>query len=165
VPGNFIDFRTLGADYLVFSFHKMLAPFGVGALVARGVAARNVVAVPVWRRHDRRTAGVCGSVAYNALPWKYAAGTPNIIGTIVSAQALRLLLDLALAPTEACYFGNDRPIERDAVECAMGRVAEWNRMLTARALERLGAIPGLTLYGPRDSRASDFAGRLQRAGP
>ena len=150
VPGNFIDFRSLGADYLVFSFHKMLAPFGVGALVAREslleasppflyggdmVAERQVFA-------DR--------VAYNALPWKYAAGTPNIIGTIVSAQALRLLLDLALAPTRACYFGSNRPIEREAVECAMGRVAAWNRQLTARALERLGAIPELTIYGPRD---------------
>jgi hypothetical protein len=37
-------------------------------------------------------------VEYNALPWKYAAGTPNILGAIVSAQALRLLLDLALTP-------------------------------------------------------------------
>ena len=33
-------------------------------------------------------------VDYNDLPWKYAAGTPNILGVIVSAQALRLLLDL-----------------------------------------------------------------------
>jgi cysteine desulfurase/selenocysteine lyase len=32
-----------------------------------------------------------------------------------------------------------------------GRVAEWNRMLTARSLERLGAIAGLTVYGPRDA--------------
>jgi cysteine desulfurase/selenocysteine lyase len=32
----------------------------------------------------------------------------------------------------------------------MGRVAAWNRHLTACALERLGAIPGLTIYGPRD---------------
>ena len=30
-------------------------------------------------------------VEYNDLPWKYAAGTPNILGVIVSAQALRLL--------------------------------------------------------------------------
>ena len=30
------------------------------------------------------------AVAYNDLPWKYAAGTPNILGVIVSAQALRL---------------------------------------------------------------------------
>jgi len=150
VPGTFIDFRSLGADYLAFSFHKMLAPFGVGALVAREplleasppflyggdmVAERQVFA-------DR--------VAYNALPWKYAAGTPNIIGTIASAQALRLLLDLALSPTQPHYFRNERPIERAAVECAMDRVAAWNRQLTAYALERLGAIPDLTIYGPRD---------------
>jgi len=150
VPGNLIDFRSLGADYLAFSFHKMLAPFGVGVLVGREslletsspflyggdmIAERQVFA-------DR--------VAYNALPWKYAAGTPNIIGTIVSAQALRLLLDLALSPTEACHFGTDRPIEREAVERAMGRIAEWNRMLTARSLDLLGAIAGLALYGPRD---------------
>jgi hypothetical protein len=33
-------------------------------------------------------------VGYNDLPWKYAAGTPNTLGVIVSAQALRLLVDL-----------------------------------------------------------------------
>jgi cysteine desulfurase/selenocysteine lyase len=32
----------------------------------------------------------------------------------------------------------------------MDRVAAWNRQLTAYALERLGAIPDLTIYGPRD---------------
>ena len=26
-------------------------------------------------------------VEYNALPWKYSAGTPNILGAVVSAQA------------------------------------------------------------------------------
>jgi len=150
VPGNFIDFRSLGADYLVFSFHKMLAPFGVGALVARESLLE--ASLPFLYGGDMIAEGqvFADRVAYNALPWKYAAGTPNIIGTIVSARALRLLLDLALAPTQACYFDNDRPIERNAVERAMGRVAEWNRMLTARALERLDAIPGLTVYGPRD---------------
>lgn len=33
--GTFIDFHSLRADYLAFSFHKMLAPFSVGVLVAR----------------------------------------------------------------------------------------------------------------------------------
>jgi len=90
-------------------------------------------------------------VAYGALPWKYAAGTPNIIGTIVSAQALRLLLDLALTPARPHYFASELPIEAEAVARAMGRVAAWNRQLSARALERLGAIPGLTVYGPHDA--------------
>ena len=35
VPGSFTDVHALGADYLAFSFHKMLAPFGVGVLYAR----------------------------------------------------------------------------------------------------------------------------------
>ena len=59
-------------------------------------------------------------VEYNALPWKYAAGTPNILGAIVSAQALRILLDLALTPGRPAYFGTARPIERDAVQCRHG---------------------------------------------
>ena len=45
------------------------------------------------------------NVAYNDLPWKYAAGTPNILGVIVSAQALRLLVDLVGAVRAAAYFG------------------------------------------------------------
>ena len=32
----------------------------------------------------------------------------------------------------------------------MSRVAAWNQMLTARALDGLGRIPGITIYGPRD---------------
>ena len=32
----------------------------------------------------------------------------------------------------------------------MNRVAAWNQLLTARALDGLSAIPGITIYGPRD---------------
>ncbi len=150
VPGSFVDFRCLGADYLVFSFHKMLAPFGIGVLVARQALLE--ASPPFLYGGDMIAEGqvFADRVAYNTLPWKYAAGTPNIIGTIVSAQALRLMLDLALAPTRTNYFASDAPIEREVVECAMGRVSAWNRQLTAHALELLGAIPGLTVYGPLD---------------
>ena len=167
VPGNFIDFRSLGADYLAFSFHKMLAPFGVGALVARESLLE--ASLPFLYGGDMVAERQVSAdrVAYNALPWKFAAGTPDILGTIVSAQALRLLLDLALTPAQACYFGTDRPIEREAVARAMGRVAGWNRVLTARALERLAAIPGLNLYGPRDpaQRSSLVAFNVQGHDP
>src|SRR4051794_12595422 len=37
-----------------------------------------------------------------------------------------------------------------AVRDAMSRVAAWNQLLTARALDGLGSIPGITIYGPRD---------------
>ena len=35
VPGMFVDVQDLDVEYLSFSFHKMLAPFGVGVLFAK----------------------------------------------------------------------------------------------------------------------------------
>jgi cysteine desulfurase/selenocysteine lyase len=153
VPSTYIDVQVLDVDYLSFSFHKMLAPFGVGVLYAKEHLLKSTA--PFMYGGDMIAEGRVSPehVAYNELPWKYAAGTPNILGTIVSAQALRILLDLALSPQRPLYFGTDRAIERDDVECAMQRVATWNRWLTARALDRLSAIPGITIYGPRDAAA------------
>jgi cysteine desulfurase/selenocysteine lyase len=151
VPGSFVDKRALDIDFLVFSFHKMLAPFGAGALVAKERLLEQMP--PFLYGGDMIAEGqvFADRVAYNTLPWKFAAGTPNIIGTIVSAQALRLLIDLASTPQRPRWFGSERPIERDAVAHAMSRVAAWNQQLTARALTRLQAIPGITVYGPRDA--------------
>lgn len=151
VPSSFVDFQALDADYLSFSFHKMLAPFGVGVLVAKEQLLRS--SLPFLYGGDMIAEGrvLPDRVEYNDLPWKFAAGTPNILGTIIAAQALRLLLDLALTPKRARYFGSPRAIQRVDVEAAMTRIAEWNRTLTAHALQRLAAIPGLTIYGPRDA--------------
>jgi cysteine desulfurase/selenocysteine lyase len=150
VPGSFTDVQALGADYLAFSFHKLLAPFGVGALYAREHLLAG--SLPFLYGGDMIAEGRVfpGQVEYNALPWKYAAGTPNILGAIVSAQALRVLLDLALTPDRAAYFGSERPLDRAAVRTAMDRVCAWNQQLTSRALDGLAAIGGVTVYGPRD---------------
>ena len=151
VPGSFTDVSALGADYLTFSFHKLLAPFGVGVLYAREQLLNP--ALPFLYGGDMIAEGRVfpDHVEYNALPWKYSAGTPNILGAVVSAQALRILLDLALTPKHPAYFGTARPVERTAVQAAMSRVAAWNQMLTSRALDGLGAIDGITIYGPRDA--------------
>ena len=151
VPGSFTDVLALDADYLAFSFHKLLAPFGVGVLYAREQLLNP--ALPFLYGGDMIAEGRVfpNHVEYNALPWKYSAGTPNILGAVVSAQALRILLDLALTPKRPAYFGTARPVERDAVQAAMTRVAAWNQMLTSRALDGLGGIDGITIYGPRDA--------------
>jgi len=148
VPSSFVDVQALGADFLSFSFHKMLAPFGVGVLWAR--RERLAALPPFLYGGDMIAEGrvFADRVDYGPLPWKYAAGTPNITGTIAAAQALRLLLDLALSPQRRCWFGSPRPLERAAVERAMTRVAAWNERLVARALDRLAELPGLTIYGP-----------------
>jgi cysteine desulfurase/selenocysteine lyase len=151
VPGAYVDVRALDVDYLAFSFHKLLAPFGVGVLYAKQHLLEG--ALPFLYGGDMIAEGQVfpDRVGYNALPWKYAAGTPNILGAIVSAQAVRLLLDLALSPKRPVYFGTGKPLARDAVAEAMGKVAAWNRQLTARALAGLAAIPGITIYGPPEA--------------
>ena len=55
-----------------------------------------------------------GRVEYGALPWKYAAGTPGILGATASGQALRLLPDLALTPDRPAWSGTARPLDRAA---------------------------------------------------
>jgi cysteine desulfurase/selenocysteine lyase len=151
VPGSFVDVRALDVDYLAFSFHKMLAPFGVGVLYGREHLLAS--SLPFLYGGDMIAEGRVfpDRVDYNALPWKYSAGTPNVLGTIASAQALRLLLDLALTPRSRTYFGTARPIEPSVVRIAMDRIQAWNRRLTARALVGLGGIPGVTIHGPMDS--------------
>jgi len=150
VPGAFVDVQDLDVDYLSFSFHKMLAPFGVGVLYAKQHLLAS--SLPFLYGGDMIAEGRVfpDRVEYNALPWKYSAGTPNILGAITSAQAVRILLDLAMTPRKPAYFQTAKPIERGAVRAAMDRVSAWNRCLTAGALEGLRTIPGITMYGPPD---------------
>jgi len=150
VPSSFVHVRDLDVDYLAFSFHKMLAPFGVGVLYAKQHLLAS--SLPFLYGGDMIAEGRVfpDRVEYNDLPWKYSAGTPNILGAIISAQALRILLDLAMTPGNLTYFQSAKPIERDAVGVAMSRVSAWNHRLTARALDGLRAIPGITIYGPMD---------------
>jgi cysteine desulfurase/selenocysteine lyase len=92
-------------------------------------------------------------------------GHPNILGTIVSAQAMRLLIDLALTPDQPRRFQQTRPLQPDEIREGMNRISDYTRTLTGRAFESLARIPGLRIYGPPDSRrrtslvAFNIAGR------
>jgi cysteine desulfurase/selenocysteine lyase len=150
-PTTFIDVAELDVDFFSFSCHKMLAPFGAGVLYAK----RHLLQAmrPFLYGGDMIATGQVSPelVEYNDLPWKFAAGTPNILGTIVSAQALRLLVDLALTPDHPQWFDQTTPLERADVAAAMARIKEHTRRLTERALDRLSTVPGLKIYGPRDA--------------
>ncbi|HYJ76393.1 MAG TPA: aminotransferase class V-fold PLP-dependent enzyme [Kineosporiaceae bacterium] len=150
VPTTAVDVQALDVDFLAFSFHKLLAPFGVGVLVGKEhlLAAQ----LPFLYGGDMVAEGQVAPdhVAYDDLPWRYAAGTPNILGTIVSAQVLRLILDLVL-DDGASWFGTSRPLPFTAVEAAMDRVRRHTRALTQRALDGLRTVEGLRIYGPPEA--------------
>jgi cysteine desulfurase/selenocysteine lyase len=136
-------------DYLSFSFHKFMAPFGVGVLYAKEHLLRE--SLPFLYGGDMIAEGKVSvdQVEYNELPWKYAAGTPNILGVIVSAQALRFAVDLVEAAGSERYFRTNNPVPRSTVAITMNAIQEHCRELTALAIEELTTVPGLTIYGPR----------------
>ncbi|MFA5188949.1 MAG: aminotransferase class V-fold PLP-dependent enzyme [Patescibacteria group bacterium] len=151
VPNTYINVNELGVDFLVWSFHKMLAPFGAGALYAKEELLLKMR--PFLYGGDMIAEGMVSpeKVGYNSLPWKFTAGTPNILGTILSAQALRLLMDFSLNPGRQKYFMTDKKLERADVKKAMDNIEAHEKILIGEALKILGEMPSLNIYGPKSA--------------
>lgn len=152
VPNVFIDVKALGVDFLAWSFHKMLAPFGVGALYAREELLSSMR--PFLYGGDMIAEGKVSpeKVEYNLLPWKFTAGTPNILGTILSAQAIRLLMDFSLTPGKYFYFMTAKKLKPADIKKAMNNIESHEKVLIGEALKILGTIPSLDIYGPKNPK-------------
>lgn len=151
VPNMFVDVQFLDVDFFVWSFHKMFAPFGVGVLYAKEELLRRMR--PFLYGGDMIAEGKVSpeKVEYNLLPWKFTAGTPNILGTILSAQAIRLLIDFSLDTRRDKYFLTDKKLERADVEKAMNNIEDYEKDLASEALKILKEIPSIKIYGPKNS--------------
>jgi len=155
VPNIFVDVQKLELDFLVWSFHKMLAPFGVGALYAKEDLLLKMR--PFLYGGDMIAEGKVSpeQVEYNGLPWKFTAGTPNILGTILSAEAVRLLIDFSLGYPKSFgkykYFMSGKKLEREDVKKAMDNIEDHEKYLITEALKILGEIPNIKIYGPKNS--------------
>lgn len=124
-PHMAMDVVGLGADFLVFSGHKVYAPTGIGVLWAR----RDLLdALPPWRGGGEMIREVrFEGTTYNDPPFKYEAGTPNIEGAIALAAAIDYLHEIGLEEIQA-----------------------HEGMLIRRAADLLGRLPGVRLMGPAD---------------
>ncbi|MBM3287364.1 MAG: cysteine desulfurase [Candidatus Eisenbacteria bacterium] len=124
VPHLPIDLRDLGVDFLAFSAHKMLGPTGVGVLWARPDLLEE--AEPFLGGGEMIREVTLDAATWNEIPWKFEAGTPNIAGVVGFGAALDYLESIGM----------------DAI-----RAHEIE--LTGYAFERLSAIGGLQIHGPR----------------
>jgi len=167
VPNVFIDVQKLDIDFLAWSFHKMLAPFGVGALYAKEKLLLKMK--PFLYGGDMIAEGKVTpeEVEFNGLPWKFTAGTPNIIGTILSAEAIRLLMDFSLNPGWRKYFMTNKKLELSDVKKAMDNIEDHEKILTQEALKILSEIPAIKIYGPKnpESRTSLIAFNCENRSP
>ena len=118
-----LDISALGCDFYVFSSHKMLGPTGIGVLWGRHQALE---ALEPTRGGGEMIKEVwIDHATWNDLPWRFEPGTPPIAEAVGLTAALEYLEKLG-----------------------MERVAEHERALARQAIEVLGAIPGITVYGP-----------------
>ncbi|UWP83432.1 aminotransferase class V-fold PLP-dependent enzyme [Dactylosporangium fulvum] len=89
-PHSQVSLAELGADYVAFSGHKIYAPFGAGVLVGR---ADWLDAAPPYLAGGGASANVAadGAVRWATGPARHEAGTPNLLGAVALATALRAL--------------------------------------------------------------------------
>jgi len=94
VPHMRVDVQDLGADFYAFSGHKVYGPTGVGVLYGREAL---LDAMPPWQGGGDMILSVSfEKTTYNALPYKFEAGTPNIEGVIGLAAALEYVSSIGL---------------------------------------------------------------------
>lgn len=122
-PHMAVDVQQLGCDFFAFSGHKVYGPTGVGVLYGR---EEWLDRLPPYMGGGEMIKRVSFEhTTFNELPYKFEAGTPDYVATTGLAKALDYVSRLGL----------------DRIEAHEQRLAHY-------AVERLGRIPGMHLYGP-----------------
>jgi cysteine desulfurase / selenocysteine lyase len=85
-PHMRLDVQALDADFYVFSGHKIYAPTGIGVLY--GKTALLEAMPPYQGGGDMIRSVTFEKTTYNALPYKFEAGTPDIAGVIGLGAAI-----------------------------------------------------------------------------
>jgi cysteine desulfurase/selenocysteine lyase len=140
VPHLPVDVQQLDCDFYAFSAHKVYGPTGMGVLYGKQAL---LDAMPPYQGGGDMILSVSfEKTTYNALPYKFEAGTPNIAGAIGMAAALDYVSSIGLTNIEAH--------EQD---------------LLRYATERLGEIKGLRIIGTAAHKASVISFTLEGVHP
>jgi cysteine desulfurase/selenocysteine lyase len=135
-----IDVQALGCDFYAFSGHKVYGPTGIGVLWGREAL---LDAMPPWQGGGDMILSVSyEKTTYNALPYKFEAGTPNIEGVVGLAAALSYVSAIGL----------------DAI-------AAYEHDLERYATRRLSEVPGLRFIGTAREKAAVISFVLEGVHP
>jgi cysteine desulfurase/selenocysteine lyase len=121
-----LDVQALGCDFLVCSSHKMLGPMGVGVLWARRELLDTMPPYQAGSNMAHEIDLTSQELERGAL--KFGAGTPNVAGPVGLAAAVTYLNSL----------------DRIVIERHEAHITQY-------ALERLTAVPGLRVLGPKQA--------------
>lgn len=127
VPHYRLDLSGLGSDFYAFSGHKMLGPTGVGVLVAKSSILEAMD--PFLAGGEMIDTVTMKASTWNAVPWKFEAGTPNIAQVIGLGAAIKYLESVGLES-----------------------IQNHDQQLTQYALESLSANKDIQLFGHSEAR-------------
>lgn len=117
-----VDMQDIDCDFFVFSGHKAYGPTGIGVLYGK---EEWLDRLPPYQGGGEMISHVSfDKVSFERPPLKFEAGTPDYIATHGLAVALDYLSSLG-----------------------MDNIAKHEHELTAYALERMQAIPGMRIFG------------------
>lgn len=118
-----INVSQLDCDFFVCSGHKLYGPTGIGLLYGKKAILDEL---PPWEGGGAmiKHVHINGDITYADAPWRFEAGTPNIIGMIGLGAALDYLSQLG-----------------------MNNIAEYENSIMKYAQEQLQKVKSLTLYG------------------
>ena len=121
-----VDVAAIGADFYVFSAHKIYGPTGIGALWAR---KELLDAMPPWQGGGAMIDRVTfEKTTYLPAPSRFEAGTPHIVGAVGFHAAIDWTRNIGL----------------DAIHA-------HESALVSEARAALRTVPGVSLFGPEDS--------------
>jgi len=124
-----VDVQAIGADFYVFTGHKLYGPTGMGVLWGREAVLDAMP--PFLGGGDMiRTVTFEGST-WNDLPYKFEAGTPHIAGAVGLGAAIDYVRAIGFAA-----------------------IGAHEAALLAKATEAIGAIEGVRLVGTARRKAS-----------
>jgi len=124
-----VDVQDIGADFFVFSGHKVFGPTGIGVVWGRREVLEDM---PPWQGGGNMIADVTfEKTVFQPIPNKFEAGT----GNIADAVGLGAAID----------YVNKVGIEN---------IARYEHDLLVYGMTQLGAIPGVRLIGTAADKAS-----------
>lgn len=124
VPSHPVDVKTIGCDFLTFSGHKMLGPFGAGILYGKEEILESMD--PFIYGSEMIRSVTLESAEWNDLPHKFESGTPDVAAVIGFGAALDYLNNLG-----------------------MENVQSYEEELASYLYKRLGEVKGLEIIGPK----------------
>ena len=128
-PHLSVDVQALDCDFYCFSAHKMCGPTGIGILYGKAEHLQRMQ--PYQGGGDMILSVTFEKTTYNALPYKFEAGTPPIAAAVGLGAAVDYLSSIG-----------------------MDRIAAWEHELLRYATEQLSGMQGVRILGTAPHKAA-----------